>query len=103
MFTARLSLEIVPVVPLVNEPEPAPLTKLTPLKPPETVPSLLMVVSALVSIADAVGFAVEITPPTVLLIVTPSAPVGTVMAFPVCTGIGVEPVTVTVSPAEGTI
>ena len=50
MFTARLSLEIVPVVPLVNEPEPAPLTKLTPLKPPETVPSLLMVVSALVSV-----------------------------------------------------
>ena len=102
MFTARLSLEIVPVAPLVNEPEPAPLTKLTPLKPPATVPSLLMVVSALVSIAVPVGFAVEITPPRLLSIVTPLAPAGTVMAFPVATGIEVVGVTVIVSPAAGT-
>ena len=78
-MTARLSLEIVPVALLVNAPEPDPLTKLTPLTPPEVVPSLLIVVLALVSMA--VAPAEEITPPGPLLIVTPSAPVGIVIAL----------------------
>ena len=79
MFTARLPLVILPVAVLVKDPEPAPLTKSTPLNPPEVVPALLMVVSALVSIA--VAFVDEITPPAVLLIVTPLAPAGTVIAL----------------------
>ena len=81
MFTARLSLVMLPVALLVNEPEPDPLTKLTPLNPPDVVPSLLIVVSALVSIADAV--VEEITPPALLLTVTPLAPAGIVIAFAV--------------------
>ena len=53
MLTPRLSLVIDPVAVLSNEPEPAPLTKLTPLNPPAILPELVIAVSALVSIADA--------------------------------------------------
>ena len=72
MFTARLSLVMLPVVSLVKIPEPDPLTKLTPLTPPEIAPELLIVVSSLVSIA--VALVEETIPPALLLIVTPVVP-----------------------------
>ena len=103
MLTARLSLEMVPVVPLFRTPEPAPFRKSTPLKPPEILPELLIVVFAEVSIADALSEV--ITPPVPLSIVTPAAPFDIVIALtgPCCNHVPESPVTVTVSPVSGSV